>query len=101
MALPLFSLVRHASYSQASFADIKSNFTLLDRAVSQFDARFSLRALRSISSLRKRLTPDILAQVISETFVPSSPSAIVAKQLLLLLTESPSLSAGSMALRWI
>ncbi|KAI1773243.1 proteasome regulatory subunit C-terminal-domain-containing protein [Hypoxylon cercidicola] len=63
-------------------ADIKSNFALLDRAVALFDARFSLRALRSISSLRKRLTPDILAQVVAETFSPTSPTANVAKQLL-------------------
>ncbi|KAI0179881.1 proteasome regulatory subunit C-terminal-domain-containing protein [Hypoxylon sp. FL1284] len=63
-------------------ADIKSNFALLDRAVTLFDARFTLRALRSISSLRKRLTPDILAQVVAETFSPASPSAGVAKQLL-------------------
>ena len=35
-------------------ADIKSNFALLDRAVALFDARFSLRALRSISIIRKR-----------------------------------------------
>ncbi|OAA64667.1 proteasome regulatory particle subunit [Niveomyces insectorum RCEF 264] len=63
--------------------DIKSNFALLDRAVALFDARFSLRALRSISSIRSRLTPDILARVIVETFptVPP-PSAAVAKQLL-------------------
>ncbi|KAL7619882.1 26S proteasome non-ATPase regulatory subunit [Parahypoxylon ruwenzoriense] len=66
-----------------TITDIKSNFPLLDRAVALFDARFSLRALRSISSLRKRLTPDILAQVIAETFSPASPSANVAKQLLL------------------
>ncbi|KAI1634560.1 proteasome regulatory subunit C-terminal-domain-containing protein [Biscogniauxia mediterranea] len=65
-----------------AIADIKSNFALLDRAIALFDARFSLRALRSISSLRKRLTPDILAQVIAETFPPTSPSATVAKQLL-------------------
>ncbi|KAI0599722.1 proteasome regulatory subunit C-terminal-domain-containing protein [Biscogniauxia sp. FL1348] len=65
-----------------TIADIKSNFALLDRAIALFDARFSLRALRSISSLRKRLTPDILAQVIAETFPPTSPSATVAKQLL-------------------
>ncbi|KAI4861039.1 proteasome regulatory subunit C-terminal-domain-containing protein [Hypoxylon rubiginosum] len=63
-------------------ADIKSNFALLDRAVTLFDARFTLRALRSISSLRKRLTPDILAQVVAETFAPTSPSANVAKQIL-------------------
>ncbi|KAL2144953.1 hypothetical protein VTI28DRAFT_8297 [Corynascus sepedonium] len=62
--------------------DIKSNFALLDRAVALFDARFSLRALRSISSIRKRLTPDILAQAISETCPSLSASANVAKQML-------------------
>ncbi|KAI8626252.1 putative proteasome regulatory particle subunit [Xylariaceae sp. FL1651] len=62
--------------------DIKSNFALLDRAVTLFDSRFTLRALRSISSLRKRLTPEILSQVIAETFPPTSASAGVAKQLL-------------------
>ncbi|KAI8963474.1 proteasome regulatory subunit C-terminal-domain-containing protein [Daldinia sp. FL1419] len=67
----------------AFIIDVKSNFALLDRAVALFDARFSLRALRSISSLRKRLTPDILAQVIAETFSASSTSANVAKQLLI------------------
>ncbi|KAI0836982.1 proteasome regulatory subunit C-terminal-domain-containing protein [Hypoxylon sp. FL0890] len=65
-----------------TIADIKSNFALLDRAVALFDARFSLRALRSISSLRKRITPDILAQVIAETFSPTSSTGNVAKQLL-------------------
>lgn len=63
------------------FTDIKSNFSLLDRAVALFDARFSLRALRSISSIRKRLTPDILAQVIAETF-PATGSVEVATELL-------------------
>jgi len=63
--------------------DIQSNFALLDRAVTLFDARFSLRALRSISSIRKRLTPDILAQAISETFSANSPSSHIAKGLLL------------------
>jgi len=56
-------------------SDIKSNFPLLERAVTLFDARFTLRALRSISSIRKRLTPDILARVITETYPSSSPSA--------------------------
>lgn len=58
-----------------SCPDIKSNFPLLERAVTLFDARFSLRALRSISSIRKRLTPDILAQVITETYPSTSPAA--------------------------
>ncbi|CAD6502928.1 BgTH12-02602 [Blumeria graminis f. sp. triticale] len=60
-------------------ADIKSSFPLLERAVTLFDARFTLRALRSISSIRKRLSPDILAQVIIETYPPNSA---VAKSLL-------------------
>ncbi|EKD16163.1 uncharacterized protein L3040_009602 [Drepanopeziza brunnea f. sp. 'multigermtubi'] len=63
-------------------ADIKSNFPQLERAVTLFDARFSLRALRSVSSIRKRLTPDILAQVITETYPSASP---IAKSLLLAL----------------
>jgi len=63
--------------------DIKSNFALLDRGVTLFDARFSLRALRSISSIRKRLNGDILAQVISETFPANSASSHIAKGLLL------------------
>ncbi|KAF6802144.1 proteasome regulatory particle subunit [Colletotrichum sojae] len=66
-----------------SVPDIKSNFALLDRAVALFDARFSLRALRSISTIRKRLTPDIIAQAIVETFPATVTSGNVAKQLLI------------------
>ena len=55
--------------------DIKGNYGLLERAVALFDARFSLRVLRSISSIRKRLTPEILAQVITETYPSSNPTA--------------------------
>ncbi|WZH46124.1 proteasome regulatory subunit C-terminal-domain-containing protein [Fusarium acuminatum] len=65
-----------------TIADIKSNFALIDRAVALFDARFSLRALRSISILRKRLTPDIIAQVISEAFPATSNSSTIVKPLL-------------------
>lgn len=71
-----------------TISDIKSNFALLDRAVALFDARFSLRALRSISSIRKRLTPDILAQVVSETFSASSPTTQIAEHLLLAVDRS-------------
>lgn len=56
-------------------SDIKANFPLLERAVAHFDARFSLRALRSISSLRKRLTRGALAQVIAEVYPSSNPVA--------------------------
>ncbi|KAG5964131.1 hypothetical protein E4U57_005578 [Claviceps arundinis] len=56
-------------------ADIKSNFALLDRAVALFDARFSLRALRSISLFRKRITPDIIGQVVVDTFHATPPTS--------------------------
>lgn len=59
-----------------------SNFALFDRAVALFDARFSLRALRSVSSIRKRLTAEILNEVINKTFPATTISGNVAKQLL-------------------
>ncbi|KAL2106957.1 hypothetical protein VUR80DRAFT_5902 [Thermomyces stellatus] len=63
-------------------SDIKNNFVLLERAVALFDARFTLRALRSISLIRKRLTPEILGRVIAETFPATAASGNVAKALL-------------------
>lgn len=56
-----------------------------------FDARFSLRVLRSISSIRSRLTPDILAQVIREAF-PSQDS--VAELLLSAIKMNESSADG-------
>ena len=52
--------------------DIKANFEFLERAVAQFDARFTLRVLRSISSVRKYLTSDVLATIITDTYPSSS-----------------------------
>ena len=43
--------------------------------MTQFDARFTLRVLRSISSVRKYLSPDLLAQVITETYTSYNPVA--------------------------
>lgn len=54
---------------------IRANFGLLERAVSQFDPRFTLRVLRSISSIRKHLSADVLAQVISDTYPSSNSTA--------------------------
>ncbi|KAF2195286.1 hypothetical protein K469DRAFT_649046 [Zopfia rhizophila CBS 207.26] len=62
---------------QKTVADIRGNFALLERAVAQFDARFTLRALRSISSLRKRLTDRVICSVIVLTYSPSNPTARV------------------------
>lgn len=55
--------------------DIRGNFVLLERAVAQFDTRFTLRALRSISSLRKRLTDRVLCSVIILTYSPNNATA--------------------------
>ncbi|KAJ6111673.1 hypothetical protein N7523_007734 [Penicillium sp. IBT 18751x] len=56
--------------------DIKANFTLLDRAVAHFDPRFTLRVLRSISSMRKHISPEVLAEVITDTYAASNSTAI-------------------------
>ncbi|MCJ1402208.1 26S proteasome non-ATPase regulatory subunit [Xylographa trunciseda] len=65
-------------------SDIQANFDLLDRAVAQFDARFTLRVLRSISSVRKHLSSDVLAQVITSSYPSSSH---IAKSLLITIGE--------------
>lgn len=43
--------------------EIRANFQLLERAVAQFDTRFTLRAIRAISSLRKKLPETKLASL--------------------------------------
>ncbi|KAI9035439.1 proteasome regulatory particle lid subunit RPN3 [Aspergillus affinis] len=55
--------------------DIKTNFSLLERAVAHFDPRFTLRVLRSISSMRKHITSDVLAEIIVETYPSSNSTA--------------------------
>ncbi|CRG82993.1 putative 26S proteasome regulatory subunit rpn3 [Talaromyces islandicus] len=60
---------------EKAIQDIKANFGLLERAVTHFDPRFTLRVLRSISSMRKQISPDLLAEVIVDTYPSSSPTA--------------------------
>lgn len=68
-------LLRISDYSL--IADIKTNFVYLERAVAQFDARFTLRALRSISSIRKRLSGEVIAESIIATYPPNNGTAQV------------------------
>ncbi|KAL6252384.1 26S proteasome non-ATPase regulatory subunit [Rhinocladiella similis] len=72
---------------EKAIADIKANLPLLERAVSQFDPRFSLRVLRSISSVRKQLTAHVLATVIIESY--TFPTA-TAMSLLSAVKDDPS-----------
>lgn len=82
---PTFMIATNLASNKYSFPDradrtaqdIRGNFTLLERAVAQFDSRFTLRALRSISSLRKRLTDRVLCSVIVLTYSPSNATARV------------------------
>lgn len=60
---------------EKAMLDVRSNFALLERAVSHFDPRFTLRVLRSISSVRKHLSPESLAQIITETYQRSDSRA--------------------------
>lgn len=60
--------------STAAVNEIKQNFTLLERAVTLFDARFTLRVLRSLASLRRKITPEIIAKVVNE-YYPSGHSS--------------------------
>ncbi|KAL0076148.1 proteasome regulatory subunit C-terminal-domain-containing protein [Phycomyces blakesleeanus] len=54
--------------NQAVLSEIKRNFTLLERAVDTLESRFTTRVLRTVPSIRRRLTSPVLAQVISETY---------------------------------
>lgn len=56
--------------------EIKSNLPLLERGISQFDPRFSLRVLRSISSIRKHLSANVVATVVVDTYPTSSATAL-------------------------
>jgi 26S proteasome regulatory subunit N3 len=55
---------------------IKQNLQLLERAVSTSDPRFAYRVLK-ISNLRKRLSPELLVQVVRQVYPPDHPSVPV------------------------
>jgi 26S proteasome regulatory subunit N3 len=44
--------------------EIKTNLTLIERAVSTFEPRFTLRVLRTLAALRKRLSDATLTEAI-------------------------------------
>ncbi|GAO48171.1 hypothetical protein G7K_2351-t1 [Saitoella complicata NRRL Y-17804] len=58
-------------------ADIKQNLALVEKAVSSLEPRLTLRALRNLSSLRKRLNADILAQAVQEVYPSGQGSQIL------------------------
>lgn len=62
--------IHELSHSLSSFniKELKRNFTLLERAVETIESRFTTRVLRTLPSIRRRLTSSILSQVISEYY---------------------------------
>ena len=54
--------------SLSTLKELKRNFTLLERAVETIESRFTTRVLRTLPSIRRRLTSSILCQVISEYY---------------------------------
>ena len=49
-------------------SEIKSNVTLIERAVSTLEPRFTIRVLRSLTALRKRLDDKALCDALSEVY---------------------------------
>ncbi|KAG1138271.1 hypothetical protein G6F37_010616 [Rhizopus arrhizus] len=65
--------------------DIKRNFSLLERSVETIEARFTTRVLRTLPSIRRRLTSEILAQVIVDYYGPNDEQ--IKNELLIYLNE--------------
>lgn len=56
--------------------EIKNNVELIERAVSTLEPRFTLRVLRTLTALRKRLDNKNLVQAIEEVYPPGTSSRI-------------------------
>ncbi|KAF7723693.1 26S proteasome non-ATPase regulatory subunit [Apophysomyces ossiformis] len=54
--------------------ELKRSFTLLERAVETLESRFTTRVLRALPNIRRRVTPTILAETISEYYGPNELS---------------------------
>ncbi|KAI8070547.1 proteasome regulatory subunit C-terminal-domain-containing protein [Gilbertella persicaria] len=54
--------------TKETITELKRNFSLLERAVETIESRFTTRVLRTLPSIRRRLTSDILAQVITDYY---------------------------------
>ena len=48
--------------------EIKANVVLIERAVSLLEPRFTHRVLRGLTSLRRRINPQILREAVEEIY---------------------------------
>lgn len=56
--------------------EIRSNALLIDRAVSTLEPRYTMRVLRTLSALRKRLNAKVLTEAIDGIYPPSTCLAV-------------------------
>jgi hypothetical protein len=52
--------------------DIKNNIELIVKSVNTQEERFSARALRKLTTLRKRMQPEVLKRAIDDFMPPSA-----------------------------
>ncbi|KAH8829357.1 PCI domain-containing protein [Flagelloscypha sp. PMI_526] len=58
-------------------AEIKANVVLIERAISTLEPRFTHRVLRSLTALRRKLTPEIIRDAVQDLYPKDSASARV------------------------
>ncbi|KAK9468734.1 proteasome regulatory subunit C-terminal-domain-containing protein [Lipomyces arxii] len=56
-------------------SDIKQNFGFLEHAATNFEPRFSLRVLRGLGTLRRRLSADVLLSAVEAAYPSGSKTA--------------------------
>lgn len=56
-------------------SEIVANLALIDRAVATLEPRFTHRVLRSLTSLKKKLTIKVLKDAIEQAFPAGMPSS--------------------------
>jgi 26S proteasome regulatory subunit N3 len=54
---------------QSPAAEIMANLVLVDRAVSSLEPRYTHRVLRSLTSLTKKLNPNVLKDAIQQSYI--------------------------------
>jgi len=69
-------------------SDVQQNFAYLEKAVSNFDPKYTLQVLRGLPALRKRITPNVLVKVIESAYPVNEPS----RKILLSYSGAPASS---------
>lgn len=60
--------------TNAAVDEVKHNCVYLDKALSGYDARFTLKVLRGLPALRRQLDQSAIAEIVRETYPPNHPA---------------------------